>query len=85
MPGDTVYILGTNDQDLGAMQYGDTFEMGVEGVGRFRFKVSDPLKRRWPGGVDEATARDLREGAGGPGPTSPTPADRIAEVRGSVE
>ena len=65
-PGDVLF-LGTNDQDLGAMQYGDTFEMGVEGVGRFSFKVSDPLKRRWPGGVDEATARDLREGAGGPG------------------
>ena len=49
------------------MQYGDTIEMGVEGVGRFTFTASDPLKRRWPKGVDEATAKDLREGAGGPG------------------
>ena len=36
-------------------------------MGRFTFTVSDPLKRRWPKGVDEATAKDVREGAGGPG------------------
>ena len=41
--------------------------MGVEGVGRFTFTVSDPLKRRWPKGVDEATGKDVRAGAGGPG------------------
>ena len=57
----------TNHQGLGAMQDGDTIEMGVEGVGSFTLTVSDPLKRRWPKGVDEATAKDLREGAGGPG------------------
>ena len=65
-PGDVLF-MGTNHQGLGAMQDGDTIEMGVEGVGRFSFTVSDPLKRRWPKGVDEATAKDLREGAGGPG------------------
>ena len=65
-PGDVLF-MGTNHQGLGAMQDGDTIEMGVEGVGRFTFTVSDPLKRRWPKGVDEATAKDVREGAGGPG------------------
>ena len=65
-PGDVLFI-GTNHQGLGAMQDGDTIEMGIEGVGSFSFTVSDPLKRRWPRGIDEATAKDLREGAGGPG------------------
>ena len=65
-PGDVLFI-GTNHQGLGAMQDGDTIEVVVEGVGRFTFTVSDPLKRRWPKGIDEATAKDLREGAGGPG------------------
>ena len=65
-PGDVLFI-GTNHQGLGAMQDGDTIEMDIEGVGRFTFTVSDPLKRRWPKGVDEATAKDVREGAGGPG------------------
>ena len=65
-PGDVLFI-GTNHQGLGAMQDGETIEMSIEGVGRFSFTVSDPLKRRWPKGVDEVTAKDIREGAGGPG------------------
>ena len=65
-PGDALF-MGTNHQGLGAMQDGDTIEIGVQGVGSFTFTVSDPLKRRWPRGVDEATAKDIREGAGGPG------------------
>ncbi len=65
-PGDVLF-MGTNHQGLGAMQDGDTIEVAVEGVGGFHFTVSDPLKRRWPRGVDEATAQDIREGAGGPG------------------
>ena len=64
--GDVLFI-GTNHQGLGAMQDGDNIEIGIEGVGSFNFAVSDPLKRRWPRGVDEATARDIREGTGGPG------------------
>ena len=74
-PGDALF-MGTNHQGLGAMQDGDNIEIGVEGVGSFVFTVSDPLKRRWPRGVDEATARDLREGAGGPGQRArPLPAE----------
>ena len=52
--------------------------MGVEGVGRFTFTVSDPLKRRWPKGVDEATGKDVRAGAGRPRQAGTTPAGRIA-------
>ncbi len=65
-PGDALFI-GTNHQGLGAMQDGDTIDMNIEGVGKLTFSVSDPLKRRWPRGVDETTAQDVREGAGGPG------------------
>ena len=73
-PGDVLF-MGTNHQGLGAMQDGETVEMGIEGIGSFTFSVSDPLKRRWPKGIDEATAKDIREGAGGPGRQSrPLPA-----------
>ena len=65
-PGD-VLLIGTNHQGLGAMQDGDTIEIGIEDVGSFSFSVSDPLKRRWKRGIDEDTARDIREGTGGPG------------------
>ena len=65
-PGDVLF-MGTNHQGLGAMQDGDTIKMDIGGIGSFTFSVSDPLKRRWPKGVDEATAKDIREGAGGPG------------------
>ena len=74
-PGDVLF-MGTNHQGLGAMQDGDSIEVGVEGVGSFNFTVSDPLKRRWPRGVDEATAQDIRESAGGPGRRArPLPAE----------
>ena len=65
-PGDILF-MGTNHQGLGAMQEGDSIDMEVEGVGRFSIQVNDPLKRRWPKGVDELTAKDIREGTGGPG------------------
>ena len=63
-PGDVLFV-GTNHRGLGAMQDGDTIEIGVGGG--FSSTVGDPLKRCWPKGVDEATAKDVREGAGGPG------------------
>ena len=65
-PGDVLF-MGTNHQGLGPMQDGDNIDVQVEGVGRFSVKVSDGLKRRWPKGVDELTAQDIREGTGPPG------------------
>jgi 2-keto-4-pentenoate hydratase/2-oxohepta-3-ene-1,7-dioic acid hydratase in catechol pathway len=65
-PGDVLY-LGTNHQGLGAMQDGDSIEITIEQVGNFSFNVSDPLKRRWAKGVDEETAKNVREGTSGPG------------------
>jgi 2-keto-4-pentenoate hydratase/2-oxohepta-3-ene-1,7-dioic acid hydratase in catechol pathway len=65
-PGDAFY-LGTNHQGLGAMQDGDAIDIEIDKIGRLSFRVSDPLKRRWPRGVDQLTAEDVRNGAGGPG------------------
>src|SRR5262249_19447002 len=66
-PGDILF-MGTNHQGLGALQDGDHVEMEISHGGpRLSFDVKDPLKRRWPRGVDETTARDVREGTGGPG------------------
>ena len=65
-PGDILYT-GTNHQGLGAMQDGDTINIEIDGIGGFSFSVEDPLKRRWDTGVDEKTAEDIRNGAGGPG------------------
>ena len=65
-PGDLLF-MGTNHQGLGAMQDGEKIDMEIEKIGRFSFTVSDPLKRRWAKGVDQATAQAVREGSGGPG------------------
>ena len=62
-----VLFMGTNHQGLGPMQDGDSIDVEVESIGGFSMKVSDPLKRRWTKGVDELTAKDLREGTGAPG------------------
>jgi 2-keto-4-pentenoate hydratase/2-oxohepta-3-ene-1,7-dioic acid hydratase in catechol pathway len=68
-PGD-VLLMGTNHQGLGAMQDGDRIEMEVSRIGRLTFNVVDPLKRRWPRGIDESTAADIISGSGGPGSKS---------------
>ncbi len=67
-PGDVLY-MGTNHQGLGALQDGEKVEIEITGIGRMTFKISDPSKRRWPKGVDEVTASNVRSGAGG-GPGS---------------
>jgi len=68
-PGDVLY-MGTNHQGLGALQDGDHVELEISRIGRLTFNVADPLRRRWPRGIDEATAEDVRTGAGGPGAKS---------------
>jgi hypothetical protein len=66
-PGD-LFFLGTNHQGIGPLQDGEQAAIEIDGVGRLEFGVSDPLKRRWPKGIDEVSAKDLREGTGvGPG------------------
>jgi len=69
-PGDVLF-MGTNHQGLGALQDGDHVDMEITRIGRLSFDVVDPLKRRWPRGVDEVTAADIRGGTGaGPGSKS---------------
>lgn len=65
-PGD-LFFLGTNHQGIGPLQDGEHAEMEIDSIGRFDFRVSDPLKRRWPKEIDQQSAKDVREGAGGPG------------------
>jgi 2-keto-4-pentenoate hydratase/2-oxohepta-3-ene-1,7-dioic acid hydratase in catechol pathway len=65
-PGDVLF-MGTNHQGLGALQDGDHVDMEISNIGRLSFEVRDPLNRRWPRGVDETTASDIRNNTGGPG------------------
>jgi 2-keto-4-pentenoate hydratase/2-oxohepta-3-ene-1,7-dioic acid hydratase in catechol pathway len=65
-PGD-VLATGTNHQGLGALQDGDRVSLRIQdrsGTGdgwpALEFSVSDPEKRSWPRGVDEATAERAR-------------------------
>ena len=68
-PGDVLF-MGTNHQGLGAMQDGDKVELEISRIGRLTVNVADPSKRRWPRGVDEATAASVRSGTGAPGSKS---------------
>jgi 2-keto-4-pentenoate hydratase/2-oxohepta-3-ene-1,7-dioic acid hydratase in catechol pathway len=68
-PGDVLF-MGTNHQGLGALQHGDHVDMEITNIGRLSFDVVDPLRRRWPRGVDEVTAADIRMNTGGPGSKS---------------
>jgi hypothetical protein len=65
-----VLYNGPNHQGLGAKQDGDHNEKEIIRLGRLTVNVADPSKRRWPRGVDEATASDIRTGSGGPGSKS---------------
>lgn len=64
LPGDLL-ACGTNHQGLGAIQDGDTVKMEITGLGSFAVKVHDPLRRRWPRGVDEDFAERIRTGTVG--------------------
>jgi 2-keto-4-pentenoate hydratase/2-oxohepta-3-ene-1,7-dioic acid hydratase in catechol pathway len=68
-PGDVLF-MGTNHQGLGAMQDGDKVELEISRIGRLTVNVADPSKRRWPRGIDKATAEGVISGSGGPGSKS---------------
>jgi 2-keto-4-pentenoate hydratase/2-oxohepta-3-ene-1,7-dioic acid hydratase in catechol pathway len=68
-PGDVLF-MGTNHQGLGSMQDGDKVELEISRIGRLTVNVADPLKRRWPRGIDKATAQGVIDGSGGPGSKS---------------
>jgi 2-keto-4-pentenoate hydratase/2-oxohepta-3-ene-1,7-dioic acid hydratase in catechol pathway len=59
LPGDLLFV-GTNHQQLGPLQDGETCEMGIEKIGSFTFKISDPKKRTWPKGIDASVGQNVR-------------------------
>lgn len=48
--GDLI-ACGTNHEGLGALQDGEVVEIEIQGIGRMRLDVKDPLKRTWERGV----------------------------------
>jgi 2-keto-4-pentenoate hydratase/2-oxohepta-3-ene-1,7-dioic acid hydratase in catechol pathway len=48
--GDLI-ACGTNHEGLGFVQDGEQVEVSIEGIGRMKLDVSDPLKRSWERGV----------------------------------
>ena len=59
LPGDLLFV-GTNHQQLGPLQDGETCEMGIDKIGSFTFKISDPKKRTWPKGIDASVGQNVR-------------------------
>jgi hypothetical protein len=56
-----VFACGTNHQGLGPMQDGETSTIEIERIGRMMVKVEDPLKRRWPFGIDRGIGKAVRQ------------------------
>jgi len=56
-----VFACGTNHQGLGPMQDGETCSIEIERVGRLTVNVNDPLKRRWPFGIDRGVGQAVRK------------------------
>lgn len=46
-----VIACGTNHEGLGFVQDGEEVEVAIEGIGRMKLNVHDPLKRSWERGV----------------------------------
>ncbi|MCX6024467.1 MAG: fumarylacetoacetate hydrolase family protein [Chloroflexi bacterium] len=61
-PGDII-ACGTNHQGLGPLQDGERCEIEISGIGRMGLWVRDDWKRTWPIGVDEVSARRVRDGS----------------------
>jgi 2-keto-4-pentenoate hydratase/2-oxohepta-3-ene-1,7-dioic acid hydratase in catechol pathway len=59
LPGDLLFV-GTNHQQLGPLQDGETSEMGIEKIGAFQFHIVDPKKRTWPKGIDPSVGQMVR-------------------------
>ena len=59
MPGDLLFV-GTNHQQLGPLQDGETCHMEIDKIGSFDFHIVDPYKRSWPKGIDASTGQNVR-------------------------
>jgi 2-keto-4-pentenoate hydratase/2-oxohepta-3-ene-1,7-dioic acid hydratase in catechol pathway len=58
-PGDLLFV-GTNHQQLGPLQDGETCHMEIEKIGGFDFHIVDPYKRSWPKGIDASVGQNVR-------------------------
>jgi 2-keto-4-pentenoate hydratase/2-oxohepta-3-ene-1,7-dioic acid hydratase in catechol pathway len=79
-PGD-VFGCGTNHQGLGPLQDGETATIEIEKIGPMSVRIEDPLKRRWPVGVDRGIGRaviKMRTTGELPNPAEAFPTRRIA-------
>ena len=66
-PGDVI-ATGVNHQQIGAVQDGDIIRMEIRELGpSLVIKISDPLKREWPRGIDKEMAARVIPGAPRPG------------------
>ena len=55
-PGDVI-ATGVNHQQIGAVQDGDVVRMEIKELGpALVIRISDPLKRKWPRGIDKEMA-----------------------------
>ena len=55
-PGDVI-ATGVNHQQIGAVQDGDVIRMEIKELGpALVVRISDPLKRKWPRGIDKEMA-----------------------------
>ena len=46
-----VLSCGTNHEGLGFLQDGEQVEIAIQGIGRMKLSVADPLKRHWERGI----------------------------------
>ncbi len=70
-PGDLI-SCGTNHQQIGPVQDGETVTIEIERIGRFSVKIHDQQKRKWPKEIDRAMA-DFTRGRRSD-PSMPVPA-----------
>jgi 2-keto-4-pentenoate hydratase/2-oxohepta-3-ene-1,7-dioic acid hydratase in catechol pathway len=59
LPGDLLFV-GTNHQQLGPLQDGETCHMEIDSIGGFDFHIVDPYKRSWPKAIDPSTGQNVR-------------------------
>jgi 2-keto-4-pentenoate hydratase/2-oxohepta-3-ene-1,7-dioic acid hydratase in catechol pathway len=59
LPGDLLFV-GTNHQQLGPLQDGETCHMEIDKIGGFDFHIVDPKKRSWPVGIDASVGQNVR-------------------------
>ncbi|MGH7905423.1 MAG: fumarylacetoacetate hydrolase family protein [Candidatus Binataceae bacterium] len=70
-PGDVI-STGTNHQQIGPVQDGETITIEIERIGRMSAKVHDALKRKWPKEIDKPMADWVRERRTNPNAAPPS-------------